>query len=56
MRDVPMAPARGCKTEKLGSNYWLCPVCNTNVGVEDIRSNYCAKCGQRIKWNAKHNT
>lgn len=55
-RDVPMSPVEGCITEKLWSNYWVCPVCNTNVGIEDIRNNFCAKCGQRMKWNAEHNT
>ena len=35
-------------------NIWLCPNCGTYVGSDDIRYNFCAKCGQAIDWSEEH--
>lgn len=49
-RDTALPPADGCITEDAWGNYWHCSVCGTNVGVGEVHNNFCAKCGQRIKW------
>lgn len=35
-------------------NIWLCPNCGTYVGSDDIKYNFCSKCGRAIDWSEEH--
>lgn len=44
-KQIPKYPV---ETQELCDIEWLCPTCNSKVGVYMYVDNYCRKCGQRI--------
>lgn len=44
-------PLLGGNTDKLTGDIRICPYCSGVVGVDDIRTEFCADCGQAIDWS-----
>lgn len=41
----------GGNTDKLTGDIRICPCCCGIVGMDDMRADYCADCGQAINWS-----
>lgn len=44
-------PLLGGNTDKLTGDIRICPCCCGIVGMDDMRADYCADCGQHIDWS-----
>lgn len=44
-------PLVGGNTDKLTGDIRICPCCCGIVGIDDMRADYCADCGQHIDWS-----
>lgn len=44
-------PLVGGNTDKLTGDIRICPCCCGIVGIDDMREDYCADCGQHIDWS-----
>ncbi|MCI7043333.1 MAG: hypothetical protein MR992_14650 [Lachnospiraceae bacterium] len=44
-------PLLGGNTDKLTGDIRICPCCCGIVGIDDMRADYCADCGQHIDWS-----
>lgn len=47
-------PLLGGNTDKLAGDIRICPNCSGVVGIDDIRADFCADCGQRIDWSGNN--
>lgn len=49
-RQQAKKPLLGGNTDKLAGDIRICPYCSGVVGIDDIRADFCADCGQHIDW------
>ena len=44
-------PLLGGNTDKLTGDIRICPCCCGVVGMDDMRADFCADCGQKLDWS-----
>lgn len=44
-------PLLGGNTDKFAGDIRICPYCSGIVGIDDVRADFCADCGQHIDWS-----
>lgn len=53
-RQQAKKPLLGGNTDKLTGDIHICPYCSGIVGVDDMRADFCADCGQHIDWGEEN--
>lgn len=48
-------PLLGGNTDKLTGDIRICHCCCGIVGMDDMRADYCADCGQKLDWSEEEN-
>lgn len=50
-KQIPKKPNMGGSADKFQGGIYICPICCGVVGIENVRADYCADCGQRLDWS-----
>lgn len=51
-KQIPERPLGG-GNHKYRGKIFICRSCSGVVGVDDMRADYCADCGQKLDWSEK---
>lgn len=49
-KQISEKPLHGGNTDKLTGDIFICPSCSGVVGIDDMKADYCADCGQKLDW------